>query len=620
MAYKQITNFIPKRPLRILHAPVNSAGQAFLISRAQRKLGLKSDVIVFYQKVWQYPVDKNLDLKSKFVVYRELVMLINFIRCLFRYDVFHFHCGLSLLPFNLDVPILKFFRKKVIMQYWGSDVIQTDVARKIYLWTPEELENLYPDLDNSKIRRKIAHQTKIFNRTIVGDPSGLSFSPKSSIIRSSVDLEKCSFIKFHQHDCPLIVHPPTNRIVKGTNDILAVIEDLKRDGHRFKFTLIEKVPHTEALEIYKKADIVVDEIRQGPYGTLALECLALGKPVICRRDKRLNQFFRDCPIVNADKDTLYAALKKLIQNPKLRTELGIKGRKYVERHHDSLKIARQFVELYNSLFYKIEDFAIISVKDTELPFVNEPLYKINPKYPVDKDGFVLFRYRDNNYYHPVQVAEKIFYFLNKKNLVWAEKYAQKLIELSYDSGSALFFPYPFDFYLHRLPWEKMTAPWFSGMAQGEILSVFTKLYKITKKSKYRRLAQRTFQSFLYFYKTHKPWITCVDDGFLWFEEYPQEHFNHTLNGFIYALFGLYEYFLLTQDSQAKKLLQAGLMTIKYQIDKFRQKDDLSLYCLKHRWKSPHYHEVHINQLRFLFKITGDGYFQEMADKLYNDFH
>ena len=35
----------------------------------------------------------------------------------------------------------------------------------------------------------------------------------------------------------------------------------------------------------------------------------------------------------------------LLENPELRQELGEKGRKYVEKYHDSLKIADDFIKL-----------------------------------------------------------------------------------------------------------------------------------------------------------------------------------------------------------------------------------------------------------------------------------
>lgn len=61
---------------------------------------------------------------------------------------------------------------------------------------------------------------------------------------------------------------------------------------------------------------------------------------------------QDFPIVNANPNTIYKQLKKLIINHNIRYVIGIKSRKYIENYHDSLKIAKQFKELYEELLYK----------------------------------------------------------------------------------------------------------------------------------------------------------------------------------------------------------------------------------------------------------------------------
>lgn len=606
--------------MRILHAPVNSSGQAFLISRAQRRLGFKSDVIVFYQNFLGYQNDKNLKIDQKPLVIRELVMLWTFLNCLFRYDVFHFHCGLTLLPYHLDLPILKLFNKKIIMEYWGSDMIQIDMASQYTLWTAQELREIYPNVNDEKQRKKINEMIKKVNQIVIGSAAHLIYAPGTKIIEKAIDLENFPFTGPKNKDKPVIVHAPTNRKIKGTSDVLETVEILKKEGLKFEFKLVEGRRHSEALKDLKNADIVIDQLRAGPFGTLGVESMALGKPVICWRHKALEHYYPDCPVVNASKKTLYKVLKKLIINSNLREELGIKSRKYVEKYHDSRIIAQQFIDLYNSISYKKENFAIRPLDENDLPYVDNPSYYINYPSPVDAEGIVISKYQCKVYYNPVTIIEKTIYFLNKKMLKEAEKFAQKLIDISQDFNGAIFFPYNFDFYLHGIKKEKMAAPWYSGMAQGQALTVFTRLYKITKNQKYLTIAQRIFQSFKCFYDSSDPWICYLENKYLWIEEYPMEKPGHTLNGFIYALFGLYEYWLLADDSDCRDILLGGLTTIKENISKFRQAGGISLYCLKHRRKSVHYHEVHTSQLKKLYQITGDMYFKEMAEKLYKDYH
>jgi hypothetical protein len=108
--------------MKVLHAPHNISGQASMIAKAQRELGIEADVLVFDQSYLNYYCDTNLSLSEKTIAIRYYLMTINFIKCFFKYDIFHFHFGFSLLPNNLDLPILKLFGKKTLMHYWGSDI------------------------------------------------------------------------------------------------------------------------------------------------------------------------------------------------------------------------------------------------------------------------------------------------------------------------------------------------------------------------------------------------------------------------------------------------------------------------------------------------------------------
>lgn len=80
---------------------------------------------------------------------------------------------------------------------------------------------------------------------------------------------------------PLIVHAPSQRELKGTEFLVAVVKRLKREGYKFEFRLIEKLPHAEAMKQYRRATIVVDQLLIGSYGNLSMEAMAMGKPAIC---------------------------------------------------------------------------------------------------------------------------------------------------------------------------------------------------------------------------------------------------------------------------------------------------------------------------------------------------
>jgi len=273
-------------------------------------------------------------------------------------------------------------------------------------------------------------------------------------------------------------------------------------------------------------------------------------------------------------------------------------------------------------FLKTEQFQIKELSGSALPYSDLPTLKIEDIKPVDKDGIILFEQDGNSYYNPVQILETGISFLNQysekkeiKYLNLAKKYADRLTENTKEIEGAVFFPYNFNFPLHNLtsPSDLLRSPWYSGMAQGEALTFFSRLYGLTNEKKYLELLEKIFNSFSFIRGEKIPWFSEFDQkGYFWIEEYPSETPCKALNGFIFAIFGLYEYWLLTRKDDVLALLNASLTTVINNIEKYRNKGEFSFYCLKHKKLSATYHKVHIKQLKKLFEITGDNRFQEMA--------
>ncbi|MFA5029975.1 MAG: hypothetical protein WC495_00080 [Patescibacteria group bacterium] len=341
-------NFKAQR-MRILHAPFNIAGQASIISRAQRKLGHQSDVMILNENNYKYEFDINLNINSLSKISKIGRYSSNFFYCITHYDLFHFHFGNSLLPKNIDLRILKLLNKKIVMHYWGSDVLQTDIALNYTLFDKNLLKKIYPKLNNKKRRQKIKTIESIADATIVGDFSLLPYSPKSHVVRQAISLEKIprSSADFTS-DNTVIVHAPTNRDIKGTSIIISAIKKLQQK-YKIQLVLVENKSNAEALKIYQSANIVVNDILQGPYGILAIECMALGKPVLSRIDKKLSQYYDDSPIVNSSPETILRDLEKLILNPELQKKLGSLGRTFIEKNHDSNKIALDIEKIYKKI-------------------------------------------------------------------------------------------------------------------------------------------------------------------------------------------------------------------------------------------------------------------------------
>jgi glycosyltransferase involved in cell wall biosynthesis len=118
--------------------------------------------------------------------------------------------------------------------------------------------------------------------------------------------------------------------------------------------VVEGLTHDEAFELYREADIVVDQLNAGWYGVFAIECLALGKPVVTflhdEAVRRTEEAYGvEVPLVSASAETLRAQLRPLVEDAALRHRVGAASRAYAERLHDIDSIAGELIGLYERI-------------------------------------------------------------------------------------------------------------------------------------------------------------------------------------------------------------------------------------------------------------------------------
>src|SRR5881296_1930356 len=144
---------------------------------------------------------------------------------------------------------------------------------------------------------------------------------------------------------------PTNRSIKGTRYVEQACARLCAEGWPVELRVVENVPHPQVKDLIAQADLVVDQLLTGWYGALAVEAMALRKPVLCYlREEDLKRFvpFGDrIPIVRTTKETLADDLRALLREPWRWHELGAAGRRFIEECHDPLKIARITIAAYH---------------------------------------------------------------------------------------------------------------------------------------------------------------------------------------------------------------------------------------------------------------------------------
>ncbi|MCR2822854.1 glycosyltransferase family protein [Lederbergia panacisoli] len=265
------------------------------------------------------------------------------------FDLYHFHYGTTLSSDFSDLNELKRRNKKMIMHHWGNDVRFHDQARKNnpYVYTEDSPPN-------ETIHDKLTKITAYIKEAIVQDYEVYdyvkNYYEKVHVLPIAIDLQY-----FHANypsvlkEKPLILHAPTNPDFKGTYYIEKTLENLKQE-YDFEYRRIEKMSHDEVINIYKDADIIIDQVLCGSYGLLSVESMALGKPVIAYiRPDLVSCFPAELPIVNSSPDNLYNQVKALLDNPIQRKKLGIKGREYVEKIHSHNVVVNQLLDIYLNL-------------------------------------------------------------------------------------------------------------------------------------------------------------------------------------------------------------------------------------------------------------------------------
>lgn len=266
-----------------------------------------------------------------------------------EFDIFHFHFGTSLTLDHADLPVLKEFEKKVVMNHWGSDVRMYSKAKKLSKYVKVKV------VDENSIKNKLEFLSQYIENCIVPDYELYEYVKEYynnvHVIPVCIDLNNYNFfgVENNKKRKPLIVHAPTSPEIKGTMYILKAIEELKLK-YDFEFKLVQGLSHEEAKRIYADADLIIDQILIGQYGLFAVETMAMGKPVIAYISDFMKQkHSNDLPIISANPDNIKDKIEMVIKDKEMRIELGSKGRNYVEKHHDMNRVSKKLLEVYKTI-------------------------------------------------------------------------------------------------------------------------------------------------------------------------------------------------------------------------------------------------------------------------------
>ncbi len=205
-----------------------------------------------------------------------------------KHDVFVFVAGHSFLKNNLDLLLLRLFRKRVV-----SFVAHGSDARPAFMdgahWsnalvTKDPIKHIYKTFTHQK--RMIARLER-FSSLIIAHSLASQLLRKPFVASQYIGLPipvvtnnlanaSPTMKSFHQ-----ILHAPSDRRGKGSDEIFNCVEKIRKLGFNVSFIEIVGQSNAEVLYQITKADLVVDQMYSDvPLAGLGVEAASLGVAVL----------------------------------------------------------------------------------------------------------------------------------------------------------------------------------------------------------------------------------------------------------------------------------------------------------------------------------------------------
>tara|TARA_A100001015_G_scaffold291869_1_gene366548 strand:+ start:508 stop:1665 length:1158 start_codon:yes stop_codon:yes gene_type:complete len=141
--------------------------------------------------------------------------------------------------------------------------------------------------------------------------------------------------------------------IKGSYFVKKAVEKLINEGFEIEYFYLKDKKSSDMRYYQAQADIVVEQLIYGWWGSTGVETMSLGLPVVCYlrkswKEEFLKNFpeYDSLPIIESTTLSIYHTLKELILNPELRKKKGIESRRFAENHFDVNKNALDYISLF----------------------------------------------------------------------------------------------------------------------------------------------------------------------------------------------------------------------------------------------------------------------------------
>ncbi len=142
-----------------------------------------------------------------------------------------------------------------------------------------------------------------------------------------------------ERDRPVVVHAPTNDVLKGTDRIDPVLERLDAQG-RIEYRRLRGVPPSAVMGYLRDTDVLVDQVTVGNPGVLAAQAMAAGRLVVAHLAPATRSLMgHGDPVVESGPDDLEQVILAVLDDRAAARRRAAAGAAYARAVHDGRRSA-----------------------------------------------------------------------------------------------------------------------------------------------------------------------------------------------------------------------------------------------------------------------------------------
>nr|WP_298113645.1 hypothetical protein [uncultured Pseudomonas sp.] len=283
------------------------------------------------------------------------------LRVIARFDAFIFIYGQTITNSAFELWLLRCLGRKIVFVYTGSD------SRPPYMdggWFPGLAMDDLPSASTLlSAARRCKHKILLHERYadyLINSPATAHFHERPYINWFALGIPKvlpvCQQVSSSEACRPgpvRVLHGPSNPLVKGTAEILDVLDRLRRKGHSIELVKVQGMPNEVVLQELARCDFIVDQLyADTPLAAFATEAAFFGKPAVV--GGYFAESIRQCmqsddipPSLFVVPGNLEMAIERLVVDFEFRQQLGEQARQFVLSRWSLAGVAGRYLQLLN---------------------------------------------------------------------------------------------------------------------------------------------------------------------------------------------------------------------------------------------------------------------------------